>query len=275
MPKKSKGQFYKMKGCSKSRTRKKYLGGSIDVPVAYPSTGINTLNNTSLAFDPSHDPNTQYMPSNSNSNNYSNYNSPNPGINLDRAYPVRAPPAMGFNFLNSQSGGGDQSYINKMLGGSRKHRKGCCCSFCKKKKSKTKKMRGGSCSSNGGLPYPNGLLGDAWSPNLTGWPGVDGVAMNRSHLGYNTYDNDVSRQMLDVGANPPFTYMKGGKRMRKKTRRLRGGTLSNFLGQDVINLGRQFKYNGASAWNALRGNQNTANPLPWKDQMARIPSAPS
>ena len=135
-------------------------------------------------------------------------------------------------------------------------------------------MRGGSCSSNGGIPYPNGLLGDAWTPKMTGWSGVDGVAMNRSHLGYNTYDNDVSRQMLDVGANPPFTYMKGGKRMRKKTRRLKGGTLSNFLGQDIVNVGRQFSYNGTSAWNALRGTQNTANPLPWKDQLARIPSKP-
>jgi hypothetical protein len=53
----------------------------------------------------------------------------------------------------------------------------------------------------------------------------------------------------------------GGKR------RQNGGTLSNFLGQDLINLGRQFQFGVGSAYNALAGYSSPINPMPWKDQL--------
>jgi hypothetical protein len=274
MPKrksKSKKQnVYKMKGCSKRQTRnKRYLGGSADIQLAYPSNNVPTTPNTNLAYSPS--------------------------TNINRAYPAQ-PSTGGFNFLTPQTGG--QAAVAKILGGSRKHRTGCKCSRCK-----NKNMMGGGCSScntagpipmdsslkmfggsanvsNNGIPYPNGLLGDAWTPNVSGWPGIDGVSMNRNHLGYNTYSTDVSRQMAAEGANPPFSYLKGGLRgtrhrgTRKQKRRQRGGTLTNYLGQDLINLGSQFKFNAGSSWNALRGYPQTANPLPWKDQMTRVAVPP-
>lgn len=259
--KSKKQKMYRMKGCSNRTTRRKrYLGGSADVQLAYPSNNVPTVPNTNLAYNP-----------------------------ISRAYPATSSSG-GFNFLTPQTGGQKAAAVAKILGGSRKHRTGCYCSRCKNKKAlmgggcgscaspmsmSTPIITGGSPISNNGIPYPNGLLGDAWTPDVKGWPGIDGVSMNRNHLGYNTYSTDVSRQMTDVGANPPYTYLKGGRKgTRKQKKRQRGGTLSNYFGQDLINLGRQFNFNAGSSWNAIRGNAQTANPLPWKDQMARVPVPP-
>lgn len=171
----------------------------------------------------------------------------------------------GSSFSNSHSC--TSSKCTDMMGGSA-HRIGCKCSMCK-----SKMTGGGGCNnpmSNNGIPYPDGLLGNAWKPSVSGWPGVDGVSMNRNHLGYNTYaPNDVSRQMLDVGAAPPFTYLGGKSRKNRKNKR--GGTLSNFLGQDLINLGRQFQYGVGTSYNAIRGYSSPVNPMPWKDQMTHKP----
>lgn len=134
--------------------------------------------------------------------------------------------------------------LGSMQGGG-KHRKECKCSSCKKTK-----MTGG----NPGIPYPNGLVGDSWTPKVNTWPGVDGLPGNNNHYALNTYNNDISRQMV---TNPPI---KGGKRKQK------GGTLSNFLSQDLINLGRQFQFGMGTAYNALAGYAAPVNPLPWKDQ---------
>ena len=73
--------------------------------------------------------------------------------------------------------------------------------------------------------------------------------------------------MVDVGANRPFLNLKGGR----KTKKQKGGSFSNFIGQDVINLGRQFNFGIGSAYNALAGYSSPINPLPWKDQ---FPSKP-
>ena len=179
----------------------------------------------------------------------------------------------------SSSGG----CTDNMMGGSA-HRMGCKCSNCKGMKG------GGNCSAtNGGLPYPDGLLGNAWTPSVSGWPGVDGVSMNRSHLGYNTYTpTDVSRQMVDLGPAAPFLdgvvdapaakpYLGGGK--RRKSRKIRtkkrgGGTMTNLLGQDFLNVGRQFQYGLGSSYNAIRGFASPVNPLPWKDQMTHKQAQP-
>jgi len=140
-----------------------------------------------------------------------------------------------------------------MIGGKR-HRLACKCSSCKIKGGL---MTGG----NPGIPYPDGLVGKAWAPDI-GWPGVNGVQGDRNYLALNNYNTDISRQMIDTGPNPPFSI--GGK---GRTRKQRGGTLSNFLGQDLINLGRQFQFGLGGAYNALAGYSSPVNPLPWKDQL--------
>lgn len=261
MPKKSsskKQKLYNMRGCSK--TYKNYLGGSPDAPLAYTGKPFFSVPNPNLSYTgkggsscglstPSE------IPSNTN------------GVNP--VYPNTGPPfnkeGTIFNNAAQQNGGrknkksitkrrkggcGSQCAMGFMVGGIR-HRTGCKCSKCKKKT-----MKGG----NPGIPYPNGLVGSPFTPeNINGWPGVDGIAGNRNYFTNNTYNNDVSRQMVDVGANPPFLY--GGKRKQK------GGTLSNFMAQDLINLGRQFQFGLGSAYNALAGYSSPTNPLPWKDQM--------
>jgi hypothetical protein len=117
-------------------------------------------------------------------------------------------------------------------------------------------MKGG----NPGIPYPNGLVGSPWTPSIGGWPGVNGIPGDRNYYAQNNYNVDPQTAMVNVGANPPFLNMKGGKRKQK------GGTLSNFLGQDLINLGRQFQFGVGSAYNALAGYSPPTNPMPWKGQ---------
>ena len=259
-----KQKVYNMRGCSK--TRKNYLGGSSDAPLAYTGQKIPTFSNPYLVPTQLSSytgkggagcglSNPSVVPSNLN------------GVNP--VYPNTGPPFKqeGNIFSNaSQQNGGCGCGITAMTGGSKggcgplcamgfmvggvRHRHGCKCSKCKKRV-----MKGG----NPGIPYPNGLVGSSWTPSTSGWPGVDGVSGNRNFIDNNTYDTDISRQMVNVGANPPF--LKGGKHKQ------RGGTLSNFMGQDLINLGRQFQFGLGSAYNALAGYSSPVNPLPWKDQI--------
>ena len=276
MPKTSKNRqrVYKMKGCSK-KNKKFFLGGSDNL--AYPSSSVPTIP-PPLA-----------------------YTGKGGATNLTNAFPNLGPPAREQNWIGSQatSGGGSKGGsfgcgIPVMSGGtcmsclSPLMTGGCCgqsqpsamtggscgpsCALgyqvAGKKKLQKRAMRGG----NPGIPYPNGLVGQAWTPSIGGWPGVDEIPGNRNYLENNTYSTDISRQMVSPGANPPF--ITGGKKHRKstlnksKTRKQRGGTLINFLGQDLINLGRQFQFGVGSAYNALAGYSAPVNPLPWKDQLA-------
>jgi hypothetical protein len=123
---------------------------------------------------------------------------------------------------------------------------------------------------NGGK-YPNGLTGESWTSSVNTWPGVNGVDGDSNHYELNTYDNDVSRQMIDVG--PAAPYVVGGKRRqkyRKNKRSLKKGGLilepNSFL-QDAVNVGRQFKTGMGSIYNGLNGVQAPTNPLPWKGQL--------
>jgi hypothetical protein len=43
--------------------------------------------------------------------------------------------------------------------------------------------------------------------------------------------------------------------------------LSNTIGQDFLNVGRQFQYGLGSAYNALAGYPAPTNPMPWKGQL--------
>jgi hypothetical protein len=177
-------KLYKMKGCSKSKTYKKYLGGSAaDVNLAYPSNNVQTSPNPFLAYTGKGGSSAAMVPQ-----------------NISSAYPSTGPPSTGFNFLNPQTQKGGCG-CGIQLGGNNNHRVGCKCSSCK-----LLSMAGGS--------YPNGLVGSHWTPSVSGWPGVDGISGDRNSYSLNTYSpNDVSRQMVNVGANPPFSI--GGTKSRK------------------------------------------------------------
>jgi hypothetical protein len=284
-------KIYKMKGCSK-KTRKNYLGGSAilgaDVNLAYPVGNVNAVPNPFLAYTG--------KGGSCGGNLTPNLNIPSNLNGVDKTIPNTGPnpiyPATPFlNPIGSQRGGcgcgisvmsggscpscsaplmsggrkkkggcGQLCGPGFMIGGTR-HRLRCKCSSCKSKRGGN--MKGG----NPGIPYPDGLVGKAWTPAIGGWPGVDGVQGSRNYLAPNTYNNDITRQMIATGANPPFSI--GGK---NRSRKQRGGTLSNFLGQDLINLGRQFQFGIGSAYNALAGYSSPINPMPWKDQLHNTPN---
>jgi len=248
-----KQKLYKMVGCFK-KTRKNYLGGSTDTPLAYTGNPSSFLPNPYLAYTGKGGSSCGLT---TNTTLPTNTNAANPAL------PNTGPVSNGTNTifnsaLELQGGCGCGNTL--MVGGS-KHRKKCKCSKCKG-------MKGG----NAGIPYPNGQVGTSWTPNVGGWPGVDGVPGNSNYYPVNTYSSsDPQTSMVDVGANPPFLNIKGGK-----TRKQKGGTLSNFLTQDLINLGRQFQFGMGSAYNALAGYAAPVNPMPWKDQFpSRVPFNPA
>ena len=281
--KSNKQKLYKMKGCSS--TRKNRYGGKgtmnlvnqvsalgADFNLAYPYKGPFSPN-PALAYS-GKGGKSNFFPILEKPSYLTVKTSNENGINP--LYPNTGPPPNGFNFLNplqQQKGGscgcGAFPFMN---GGGKnsKHRAGCKCSTCKKN------MRGGGgCStSNNGIPYPNGLVGKPFV-NSSNLPGANGVGGDANYYSLNKYVNDVSRQMIDVGANKPFLGYygsKGGKRSTKsvkKTKKQRGGDFSNFIGQDIINLGRQFTYGLGSAFNTLNGTTGPVNPLPWKGQLTQ------
>jgi hypothetical protein len=117
-----------------------------------------------------------------------------------------------------------------------------------------------------GIQYPDGLTGQSWGGNLQ-WPGTSSSGGN-NHYSLNTYaPHDVSRQMLAAGANPPFSGGGSRKQKQKRKPRQRGGGLSNFLFQDLVNLGRSAQFGVGSTYNTLRGYGPPADPLPWKGQL--------
>ncbi len=229
-----------MVGCSTKRKTCRYLGGA--TPLAYTGQPVFFVPNPHLAYTGkggtascglSHPATTPV-----------NENAANPTV------PNTGPPllknGLSFNFGQEMRGGSCGACALGMMGG--KHRR---------------RQTGG----NPGIPYPNGLAGTTWTPNVSSWPGVNRVPGDSNHYPLNTYTNDVSRQMASLGGNVPFNGMKGGRRRRRRTRKQKGGALSNFMAQDLINLGRQFQFGLGSAYNALAGQAGPVNPLPWKDQL--------
>jgi hypothetical protein len=246
-----KQKIYRMKGCSK--TRKNYLGGSTNLSLAYTGKPIFSVPNPALAYTGKGGSSCGLS---STSNIPINVDATNP------AYPNTGPVSSGVNTIynNSSPQRGGCGCSAPLIGGGKEkgtsetHRIDCRCSHCKTHNT----MKGG----NKGIPYPDGLVGSPWKPSIDTWPGVNGIPGDSNYYSVNTYDNDVSRQMVDVGANRPFLNMKGGKKRKQK-----GGNLSSFIGQDLINLGRQFQFGVGSAYNALAGHPSPVNPLPWKDQL--------
>ena len=260
-----------MKGCS--TTRKNYKGGDT---LAYPMSDVPHVPNPFLAYN------------GKGGRPVANINAANPTI--PNAGPIPRGPVT-WNQANVQKGGcvgcslnlpslmkggcgetcpvqptssmtggcGSLCALGFMVGGVR-HRKGCKCSECKSRRgSRKNRMRGGA---RGGAA--NGaLVGGPWTSNPNTWPGVAGQPGVTNYYANNTYNNDISRQMIATGANKPFSV--GGSKQKK--RRQRGGTITNLLGQDLVNLGRQISYGIGSTYNAISGYPAPVNPLPWKDQM--------
>ena len=115
------------------------------------------------------------------------------------------------------------------------------------------------------IPYPNGLTGGTWGADFK-WPGTNNVGGDFNHYSENTYNNDVPNQMIATGAQPPFSI--GGGRKIRKNKNQKGGAVSNFLFQDLVNVGRQTQFGLGSTYNVLRGYSPPVNPLPWKGQLA-------
>jgi hypothetical protein len=274
-------KVYRMKGCSK-KTRKCYLGGGdTGSALAYTGQSIPSRNNPFLAYTGKGGscntlPPTLVLPLNTNATDKSLPNT-GPPIGMPTAMTNEAGPQQGGNCGCSGipviSGGksrkrrggrgcGALCGLAYTAAGGASHRIGCKCSTCKIK------QNGG----NPGLPYPAGLAGLQWTAEIKGWPGVDGIQGDRNYNVLNTYPTDVQTAMVSPGPNPPF--LVGGKKKRF-SRKQRGGTFSNFLSQDLINLGRQFQFGLGSAYNGLAGYSSPVNPLPWKGQLSNTPSLSS
>jgi hypothetical protein len=285
--KSSKQKIYKMKGCS-SKTKKNRIGGkslgnllNINANnLAIPAKNITFLPNPNLAYTGKGGSNLSCR-GDTNVNGYSTNDvlaftgtkSP-----ISNAYPSTGPVPRATNWLGSQQKGGcncGQNYAVQAGGSSFQHRPECKCSSCKQ----NVKKGGNGLPYGQGLPqmkgpsYPDGLVGSPWSPSVADWPGVDGIPGDRNYLEYNTYSPvDISREMIDTGANPPFSIdgSKKNKKTRFNKRSKKGGVSSNMLSQDLINLGRQFQFNLGSSYNALNGYKAPVNPLPWKDQIPTV-----
>ena len=254
MLKSRKQKLYKMRGCSKKNKSRKHKGGS-NMNLAYTGKPIFSIPNPHLAYT-------------GDSNMRTNTNAENP------VYPNTGAPPAHQNWLNSSMlrGGSCGGTCGLLKGGGGNHRTSCKCSDCK-----CKKQKGGN-----GLPYgeglgpmkpilaPNGLTGNNWGADFK-WPGTNNVGGDHNHYSLNKYAPfDISRQMIDTGAQPPF--LGGGKKNKNKSKKQRGGALSNFLYQDLVNVGRQFQYGVGTTYNALRGFDSPVNPMPWQQPGLSNPS---
>jgi hypothetical protein len=238
---KRKQKVYKMKGCSKSRRRSRscvQFGGTNET-LAYPSNDVPRVPNPFLAYTDQNGGDSSpatLMPQN---------------INGEIPYHPNTGPIFnsGVNTTTNQTLGLTRGGGQGLVGGS--------CGMCNLQLGGRGKMRGGN----------PGFIGKPWTTSPEGWPGVNN---SRNYLDYNAYKVDPQTALIDVGANRPYLF--GGKNRSKKMRRQNGGTLSNFLGQDLLNLGRQFQYGIGNTYNALNGYPSAVNPLPWKDQLPNTPS---
>ena len=121
------------------------------------------------------------------------------------------------------------------------------------------------------------FIGSPWS--ATNWPSAN----NANHYSMNTYTPvDIQLQTKVLGANPPFS--KGGRRMRNskigsrsrsrsRSRRAlqKGGNLSNFLLQDLVNFGRTAVYGIGTTFNNFRGVSNDVYAAPPNPLFGQFP----
>jgi len=259
-------KLYKMKGCSKRKSRKHgrtHRGGS--GPLAYTGEKIHFQSNPFLAYTGKGGAGTltpeTIMYTNTNGVDKT---MPNTGPEFQGSTPTntgfihRGGTCNTCSNINMTGGGCDCGKLfgggrGKLFGGGR-GKLGGCGPTC---------LSGGNNLQKGGTWAPQGFVGKSWTPTPSGWPGVNS---SRNYLDYNQYKVDPQTAMVNVGPNPPF--LNGGKKRRgKKSRKQRGGALFNFLTQDVINLARQAQFGVGSTYNGINGYSRPVNPLPWKDQL--------
>ena len=261
-------KLYKMKGCS--TTKKNYLGGTGDINLAYPASNVHPVPNPNLAYTGRNPYSFLHKGGADMLNNLGSLPSNINGVN--KVMPNTGPKTggLGTPFMNNvapQRGGtcGTCSSPFPLMKGGKKHRLSCKCKRCKMFR---KSQYGG----NPGTPYPGGAVGQPWTPSVGGWPGVGGVQGDSNYFSLNTYKGgDPQTAMISTGAQPPYSV--GGRRRGTRRRNQKGGLgFTNLLAQDFVNVGRQFQYGLGSAYNALAGYSQAANPLPWKGQLVNTPS---
>jgi hypothetical protein len=151
-------------------------------------------------------------------------------------YPIRSQSPNPYTNLNSRSLKGGSCGCGKLFGGSKNVQNGGSSAF----------------------------VGSPWT--YKNWPSEN----NGYYYPENTYKNDVQLQIKPAEPNPSSIILKGGKNKTKKTNKTmqKGGNLSNFLYQDLLNLGRNVSYNVGSAYNTLIGTAKPVNPMPWEGQLS-------
>ena len=117
---------------------------------------------------------------------------------------------------------------------------------------------GGTCGLRGGSnfygqpsPIPSPFVGSSWTPAVSGWPGVDGIASDRNYLAQNLYKSGDPQTMMKLG----------GTKKRVK----RGGGL---IPQNLRTLGDEMSFNFKSAYNSLGGYSAPQSPLPYQGQLS-------
>jgi hypothetical protein len=241
----TKKQFYKMKGCSKKQSGGYIKQGNL----AYPSSNVPVVRNPSLA-----------------------YTGGSPPVNYKNAYPNQS------NVIDVPYEKQYVSWLNNQT--SNAHGGGC--GSCAASPSPLIQSGGNNGLPYGGglppmkgIPYAGGTAGEPLiTGNISTWPGVRPVGGNGNHYPLNTYKNSFTTN--PINESPTFN-LKGGKRRNKRNRtskNIKGGgyNFSNSIMQDFVNLGRQFTHGLGSTYNALNGYSNSPNPLPWKDQLYGTPS---
>jgi len=181
---------------------------------------------------------------------------------------------------SGKKGGRKQRLIyQKGCSSSRRHLKGgtkCCSKHCKCEcHSNLKggsndtiaplKMSGGcsGCmSQSGGGIVPAPLVGQSWTPQVSGWPGVDGVDSSRNYLANNLYDKFDPQTMMQIGGSKKKAFR------RRRSRRQCGGSL---IPQQLTNLGRDLSFNFKSTYNAMNGYSTPVDPRPYMDQFRNTP----
>ena len=112
-------------------------------------------------------------------------------------------------------------------------------------------------------PIPGPFVGQAWTPTVSGWPGVNGVSSDNNYLAQNLYKNGDPQTMMKLGGSK--------KRKGRKNKSIKKG--GGLLPQDLVNLGRDMSFNFKSVSNALNGYSAPTNPLPYIDQYKHSVSA--
>lgn len=159
------------------------------------------------------------------------------------------------------------------------------------------------------LPYPNGLVGQPWTPAASGWPGIDGVSGDRNYLPVNTYPVDPQTQpAIDSRAPPADVYKGGSRRTKNHSRKRKHGRRSRKGGQhpghshfNLVSSGGRRRhrrsrskgrsrsrgsrgggivddfispigYHAQSAYNTLNGMMAPVDPRPFVDQLVANPA---